>query len=95
MKKEEVVIIMGVEHYNNIMQRLSTIDTKLDEITKPAVKILLTEAEVRKLLSICSKTLQNYRNQGLLSFSQHGRKIFYTQDDIDAFLEEHKCKIFK
>lgn len=51
--------------------------------------------EACKYLNVCSKTLQNYRDSGLIRFSQAGRKIYYTQSNLDEFLIENKKELFK
>ncbi len=49
----------------------------------------LSSDEVCNLLMISKRTLQNYRFQGTLPFSQVGRKIYYKASDIDEYLEAH------
>ncbi|MEI9912624.1 MAG: helix-turn-helix domain-containing protein [Bacteroidota bacterium] len=55
---------------------------------------LYTNQEARLYLNVCSKTLQNYRDNGLLRYTQVGRKIYYDQTDLNAFLETYKKKTF-
>ena len=49
----------------------------------------LTNKEVCEFLSVNTRTLQNYRDRGILSFSKHGSKIYYKQSDLEAHLESH------
>jgi hypothetical protein len=53
----------------------------------------LDGSEVIRALKISSRTLQNYRDRGIIPFSQVGHKIFYKASDIDKFMEEHYIKI--
>lgn len=53
-------------------------------------KTLLKTKDVMKLLGISEKTLQNYRNQGKISFTKVGNIIYYKQCDIDKFIETNK-----
>jgi len=55
---------------------------------------LYTNEEAGQYLKVCAKTLQNYRDDGLLRFAQVGRKIFYTQSDLNTFLETYKKETF-
>lgn len=57
-------------------------DKKMKEST-------LNGADVRKLLKISRRTLQTYRDRGLISFNQIGSKIIYSSDDVKAFLDSH------
>lgn len=43
-------------------------------------------------LNVCSKTLQNYRDNGLIRFTQVGRKISYSQQDLNIFLNKNKIE---
>jgi excisionase family DNA binding protein len=54
-----------------------------------------TSSEACKYLNVCTKTLQNYRDNGLLAFTQIGRKICYTHADLNAFLREYKKDTFQ
>jgi excisionase family DNA binding protein len=53
---------------------------------------LLNTKEAQEYLKVSAKTLQNYRDSGILSFSQIGRKIFFTKADLDDFLKQIKIK---
>jgi excisionase family DNA binding protein len=52
----------------------------------------ISSDEVCHLLMISKRTLQTYRDRGILSFAQVGRKIYYKASDIDAYLEAHYIK---
>jgi MerR family transcriptional regulator, repressor of the yfmOP operon len=55
-------------------------------------KKLLSSEEVCSLLMISKRTLQSYRDRGILPFSQIGRKIYYKASDIDEYLNRHYVK---
>ena len=52
----------------------------------------LSSEDICHLLMISKRTLQTYRDQGILPFSQVGRKIYYKASDIDEYLEAHYIK---
>lgn len=52
----------------------------------------LSSEEVCHLLRISSRTLQNYRDNGVLPFAQIGRKIYYRASDIQEYLSRHYIK---
>ncbi len=44
----------------------------------------------------CSKrTLQDYRDKGYISFTQIASKIYFSNDDINEFMQKYKFKAFK
>lgn len=49
----------------------------------------LSGDQVCHLLRISKRTLQNYRTNGILPFSQVSRKIYYKASDIDEYLDAH------
>lgn len=44
----------------------------------------------RKMLGVCKKTWQTYRDKRIISFSQFGRKIYVNKNDLNKFMEDHK-----
>ncbi|WP_278686751.1 helix-turn-helix domain-containing protein [Alistipes finegoldii] len=42
--------------------------------------------EVCQLLNITKRTLQSYRDKGVIAFSSVGGKFYYRQKDIDKYL---------
>jgi hypothetical protein len=45
-------------------------------------------------LNISSKTLQKYRDEGLIEFSQVRRKITYTEQAVNKFINQHSIKAY-
>jgi hypothetical protein len=45
-------------------------------------------------MKIASRTAQRWRDEGKISFSQVGAKIYYTQADIEMFLKKHYNNAF-
>lgn len=53
---------------------------------------ILSNDDVCHLLMISKRTLQSYRDRGILPFAQIGRKIYYKDSDIDEYLDQHYIK---
>jgi MerR family transcriptional regulator, repressor of the yfmOP operon len=53
----------------------------------------LSGDQVCNLLMISKRSLQTYRDQGVIPFSQIKRKIYYKASDIDLYLESHYIKV--
>jgi hypothetical protein len=85
-------IILPKEAYEAILTKLDAITSKLSEGDKPPQETWLTNAECCKLLKVSSRTLQNYRDNGILPFSQSQNKIYYKLSDIEAYLNNHYIK---
>ena len=52
-------------------------------------EVYLSSEEVCSHLRLSTRTLQEYRNAGILPFYKIGGKILYKQSDIQAMLEKH------
>jgi len=52
----------------------------------------LTNGDVIQILRISQRTLQSYRDRGILPFAQIGRKIYYKESDLDDYMEQHYIK---
>jgi hypothetical protein len=50
----------------------------------------LKSSEVRKLLTISTGTLQNFRINGTLTYTKIGGIMYYDNQDIDRMLEKNK-----
>ena len=52
-------------------------------------EVYLSGEEVCSQLRLSTRTLQEYRNAGILPFYKIGGKILYKQSDIQTMLEKH------
>ncbi|HEC44626.1 hypothetical protein LCGC14_2511550 [marine sediment metagenome] len=83
------------EELNQALELLVSLDKKADKILNALPRISdqwLESSETSKMLHVSSRTLQNYRDKGLLSFCQIGHKILFKRSDVDEFLANHYIK---
>ena len=52
----------------------------------------LHNGDVCRLLNISKRTLQHYRDTGVLPFSQIGHKCYYKREDVGRLLETKSVK---
>lgn len=87
------VITIQSEAFEKIMERLKFLETS---IRKKALeefrKEWLNGKQVMEMLNISKRTLQAYRDQGRIGFSQVGSKLYYRAGDIFDHLEKHYRK---
>lgn len=55
------------------------------EMESPLTKFI-TNDEFMKLMEISKRTAQNWRDEGVIAFSQVGHKIYYRLSDIEDLL---------
>lgn len=88
-------IIISENEFNEIHSKLEDISVQLQNINKenPFSERWLDNQEVCLILKISKRTLQNYRDNGILPFSQIGNKIYYKASDIENHLEKNYIKV--
>lgn len=77
-----------VRSFHSNFDRLLASLEKLFNQRQPSVygDELLTDKEVSQLLKVSRRTLQDYRNNGILPYTQVGGKILYRASDIEQTL---------
>lgn len=85
------VITIDSEAFKRIMAALEEVKKGVDDKTAPNLEALwLDNKQVAKILRVTERTLQNYRDKRVISFSQYGNKIYYKALDIQQHLEKHR-----
>ena len=88
------VITISTEAFQAIIDKIDKINDRLD-LQKPVPMLndrWLDIQEACFLLRISKRTLQSYRDNGLLPFSQINGKIYFKAKDIDNHLEKNYRK---
>lgn len=85
--KDDAVINGFVEMTQRTIARLERFSAN----SRPVFggEIYLTGEELVKRLHISSRTLQEYRNNGVLAYYKIGGKILYKESDVQKMLEEN------
>lgn len=72
-----------------VIQQVDEIHQQVTKIMAQKETVWLDVPETCRFLKISSRTLQNYRNDGLIPFSQINSKIYFREQDLQKFLESH------
>ncbi len=77
-----------VKTFHSNFDRLLALIERVLEKRQPSAygDELLTDKEVAYLLKVSRRTLQDYRNNGILPYTQVGGKILYRASDIEKTL---------
>mgnify|MGYP003458320614 CR=1 FL=1 len=76
-----------IEQLNNIEQRLKKIQYNND--------VFLDNQEFLQVMNISKRTAQSWRDEGIISFSQVGSKIYYRMSDVQKLLDSNYNQAFK
>jgi len=61
----------------------------------PSNEQFLTDKEVSAWLKVSRRTLQDYRNNGVIAYYQLGGKILYKESDIESMLAANYREAFR
>lgn len=76
------------ETLHQILLRLTSLEEKIASVSSPA---LYDNKALMSFLGVKDRYLKRLRDNGLLGYSRHGDKYWYTQADVDRFLA--RCHI--
>ena len=85
------IICIDKRIFDELIVRLSEIEKKVTLLCSPArdagLKKWLDNRDVCEALRISKRTLQVYREKGLLPYTRIKNKIFYRPEDVQKLLE--------
>ena len=87
-------IILSKEQYDGLISKINEIHEKLNAKTAPKQDIFLDNEEFIKTMKISRRTAQTWRDEGKISFSQVGNKIYYKLSDVEKTMQDHYNKSF-
>jgi len=91
------IITFESETYKELVAKILGIEKKIEAaLNRPILgDEWLDNQDVCLLLKISKRTLQTYRDKGILPFSQIGAKIYYKAIDLQNHLQKHYVRAFK
>ena len=87
-------IIFTKDQFTDLMTKLDTIQSQLSIKADPKKETFLDNQEFLLLMKISKRTSQTYRDEGFISFSQIGNKIYYRMSDVKKLLDDNYKKAF-
>ena len=91
MKQNMEIISMDVKAFDALAGHVEAIERKAEALCRRqedvSLKKWLDNQDVCDVLGISKRTLQTYREKGLLPFSRIRHKIFYKPEDVGKLLQ--------
>ena len=80
---------VGVKNALESMKEILTLYQKMIANYRPLLdgERYLTDREVAQILKVSRRTLQEYRNDGMLPYILLGGKVLYRESDLEKVLE--------
>ena len=89
------VVILSKNQYEELLNKIDEVKSSLEEKQKNPKDIFVDNQEFLQLMNISKRTAQTWRDEGVVSFSQIGSKIYYRMSDVEKLLEKNYRKAFK
>ena len=89
MENSANVITRESVFFNELISKIKMMETEIDlmkESNLSCVEKWLTGAAVMKKLGVSKRTLQTYRDTGILKYSAVGSKFYYNIRDIEELM---------
>ena len=82
-------IMVKTESLEELYNEVKSLRNELRTIKTTSSNKIYTNKEVKELLGIQDKLLKKYRDEGLLAYRQVRDKYWYTQADVDQFVNSN------
>ena len=87
-------VIFSKEQFNTMLASIEEIKAKLEHKVDPEEDFIDNQEFLLKM-KISKRTAQTWRDEGKISFSQVGNKIYYKVADVQELLTKHYNKAFR
>ena len=89
------VYILSKAQFSELTTRLDTLQNLISTQPDATKKTIMYNEEFMNFMGISKRTAQSWTDEGKISFSQVGNKIYYKMADVDKLLAENYNKSFK
>ena len=88
-------VILTQEEFNRLTEKVDAILGIVGDKEPSDKDGLIDNDQFIKNMGISKRCAQNWRDSGAITFRQYGKRIYYTQQDMEDFLENNKKTSFK
>lgn len=88
-------IVISRQEFELLVEKLKKLTDLLAEKQKDPEDQFLDNQEFMQLMNISKRTAQSWRDEGVISFSQIGSKIYYRMSDVRRLLDNNYRKAFR
>ena len=89
------VYILSKAQFSELTTRLDELQNLVNNQSGTSKKGFMDNEEFLQFMGISKRTAQSWRDEGKISFSQVGNKIYYKSADVDKLLAENYNKSFR
>ncbi|MDN3605857.1 MULTISPECIES: helix-turn-helix domain-containing protein [Kaistella] len=87
-------IILTKEQFEGLIAKIDDLSRNFNSRNGSKQDQFLDNEEFITMMKISRRTAQTWRDEGKISFSQVGNKIYYKLSDVEKTMQEHYNKSF-
>ena len=90
------VIMIEARTFEAMRERFEAFANRIDELAEQngekSLNNWMDNQDVCQILNITKRTLQTYRDSGIIPYTQIGHKIYYKPEDVERIIKNLKVK---
>lgn len=86
----ETELKAGDATMESVYRELSQLKSYLAALKFSAGKRIYNNKTLSEYIGVSTRTLQNWRDEGRISFTQIKDVILYSEEDVEAFMKKHR-----
>jgi len=83
------LLVINKDDLELLINEVSKLKEVVEEMKEPQPKTWVSEAKAMEILNVSKSTIQKFRREGLLPWSQYRNLINYKYSDLMKFFEEY------
>lgn len=87
-------IILTKDQFNQLISKIDDINERLQNTNPRRTETYLNNKQFMEMLGVSLRTVQTWRDEGKIAFSQVGNKIYYKLSDVEKFMQEYRNEAF-
>lgn len=89
------IVVLSQDAYQNLITRIDSLDKHVKQLVSPTSERFINNSNFLLKMQISKRTAQTWRDEGKISFSQIGNKIYYLESDVEELLKGNYIKAFQ
>lgn len=87
-------IILSKEQFDQLIAKIDDINERLQNTNPKRTETYLNNKQFLEMLDVSLRTAQTWRDEGKITFSQVGNKIYYKLSDVEKFIQDYRNAAF-
>ncbi|ROI13638.1 helix-turn-helix domain-containing protein [Epilithonimonas hominis] len=87
-------IILTKDQFEQLIAKIDDINDRLTNTNPKRTETYLNNKQFMEMLDVSLRTAQTWRDEGKITFSQVGNKIYYKLSDVEKFIQNYRNAAF-